>query len=174
MADHGDGSGGGEVVDKPEDRGGPMTVEETDQTAANPVGVEGAVVEEGGDGSGNREQATGDEKNYRASEAEPRATEQARAVGSISEPVGTNTEVRISPTVGGSSDGVDSSGAAGDDTGPNQTPSRDSAKGKGAAVEEEHIEEEQMAKEQTTEAAPVEVQEEDIAFRPPAGAATSS
>ncbi|KAI8560879.1 hypothetical protein RHMOL_Rhmol04G0290200 [Rhododendron molle] len=174
MADHGSGEGGGEVVDQSEDRGGPMVVETAEEQAVETVRTGGATVEEGGDGGDNREQATGDEENRRASESESHAMEQARAVGSSSEPMGTNTEVRTSPTVGGSSDGVDSSGAAGDDTGPNQTPPRDSAKGKGAAVEEEHIEEEQMAKEQTMEAAPVEIREEDIAFRPLAGAATSS
>ncbi|KAI8559754.1 hypothetical protein RHMOL_Rhmol04G0198900 [Rhododendron molle] len=131
MADHGNGEGGGEVVDQSEDRGGPMAIETAEEQAVEIVRTGGATVEEGGDGGGNREQATGDEENRRA-------MEQARAVGSSSEPMGTNTE------------------------------------GKGAATEEEHIEEEQMAKEQTTEAAPVEIREENIAFRPPTGAATSS
>ncbi|KAI8563789.1 hypothetical protein RHMOL_Rhmol03G0136300 [Rhododendron molle] len=174
MADHGSGEGRGEVVDQSEDRRGPMAIETAEQQAVETVRTGGATVEEGGDGGGNCERATGDEENRRASESESHAMEQARAVGSNSEPMGTNTEVRTSPTVGGSSDGVDSSGVARDDTGPNQTPPRDSAKGNGAAVEEEHIEEEQMAKEQTTEAAPVEIREEDIAFRPPGGVATSS
>ncbi|KAI8559769.1 hypothetical protein RHMOL_Rhmol04G0199800 [Rhododendron molle] len=38
----------------------------------------------------------------------------------------------------------------------------------------EHAEEVRIEEVQTTEAAPVEIREEDIAFRPPAGAATSS
>ncbi|KAI8558448.1 hypothetical protein RHMOL_Rhmol04G0094600 [Rhododendron molle] len=56
------------------------------------------------------------------------------------------------------------SGARGDDSGPNGSPSRDSVKGKGVAVEEE----------QTAEVATVEIREEDIAFKPPVTAATSS
>ncbi|KAI8568369.1 hypothetical protein RHMOL_Rhmol02G0193100 [Rhododendron molle] len=57
---------------------------------------------------------------------------------------------------------------------PSQTPPRDSAKGKGAVIEDEHVEAVQIEREQTTEAAPVEIRAEDVAFRPPAGAATSS
>ncbi|KAI8555057.1 hypothetical protein RHMOL_Rhmol05G0144900 [Rhododendron molle] len=71
--------------------------------------------------------------------------------------------------VGGSSGGVGGNGAAGDDPGPNGSPPRDSARGKGIVVSEEPVEEEQ-----TTEAAPVEIREEDIPFRPPVTAATSS
>ncbi|KAI8550652.1 hypothetical protein RHMOL_Rhmol06G0123900 [Rhododendron molle] len=174
MAEHGGDGVDGDVINQPKNRGGPMAVEETDQTTADPVGVEDAVVEEGGDDGGNREQATGGEENRRAIEMEPRATEPARAVGSISEPAGTNTEARASPTVGGSSGGVEGSGVVGDDPGPSQTSLRDSAKGKEAVIAEEPVEEEQMGKEQTTEVAPVEIREEDIAFRPPASAATSS
>ncbi|KAI8559670.1 hypothetical protein RHMOL_Rhmol04G0191600 [Rhododendron molle] len=96
------------------------------------------------------------------------------AAGSISEPVGTNTEARASPVVGGSSGDAENSGTIGDETGPNGSPPRDSAKGKGVVIEEEHVEEVQIEIEQTTEAAPFEIREEDIAFRPPAGAATSS
>ncbi|KAI8571970.1 hypothetical protein RHMOL_Rhmol01G0162400 [Rhododendron molle] len=174
MAEHGGDGVDGDVINQPENRGGPMAVEETDQTMANPVGVEDTVVEEGGDDGGNREQATGGEENRRASETEPCATEPARAVESISEPAGMNTEARASPTVGGSSGGVEGSGVVGDDPGPSRTPLRDSAKGKEAVIAEEPVEEEQMGKEQTTEVAPVEIREEDIAFRPPASAATSS
>ncbi|KAI8538441.1 hypothetical protein RHMOL_Rhmol09G0103800 [Rhododendron molle] len=78
------------------------------------------------------------------------------------------------PMVERGSGGVGGSGAVGDDTEPSQTPPRDSAKGKGAVTEEEHAEEVRIEEVQTTEAAPVEIREEDIAFRPPAGAATSS
>ncbi|KAI8559884.1 hypothetical protein RHMOL_Rhmol04G0210400 [Rhododendron molle] len=52
-----------------------MAVEPEGQMVAEAVGVESATVEEGDDGNGNCEQATGDEENRRASEAEPRATE---------------------------------------------------------------------------------------------------
>ncbi|KAI8530257.1 hypothetical protein RHMOL_Rhmol11G0042400 [Rhododendron molle] len=50
----------------------------------------------------------------------------------------------------------------------------DSAKGKGDVIEEEHVEEVRIEEVQTTEATPVEIREEDIAFRPLAGTATSS
>ncbi|KAI8559701.1 hypothetical protein RHMOL_Rhmol04G0194500 [Rhododendron molle] len=78
--------------------------------------------------------------------------------------------------VGDSSGDVGGSGAVGDDPGPNGSPLRDSAKGKGVVI----VVEEPIEKEQTIEAAPVEIREEnieirevDIAFRPPAMAATS-
>ncbi|KAI8538462.1 hypothetical protein RHMOL_Rhmol09G0105900 [Rhododendron molle] len=54
-------------------------------------------------------------------------------------------------------------GAGGDDTGPSQTPLRDSAKGKGAIIEEEE-----------TTAEPVTYQEADVMFRPAVIVATSS
>ncbi|KAI8529860.1 hypothetical protein RHMOL_Rhmol11G0006900 [Rhododendron molle] len=174
MADHGGNSGGGEVVDQSEDRGGPMADEEVDRTAAEPARVEGATVEKGGDGGGNREQAAGDEENRRPSEAEPRATEQTGVVGSSSEPVVSGMMAEGLSVVRGTSAGISGSGAVGDDIGPSQTPPRDSAKGKGVVVEEERIEEEHVDEKQTTEAAPVEIREEDIAFRPPVTAATSS
>ncbi|KAI8571955.1 hypothetical protein RHMOL_Rhmol01G0161200 [Rhododendron molle] len=78
------------------------------------------------------------------------------------------------PVVEGSSGGISGSGAGEDDTGPSETPPRDSAKGKGVAIEEEHVEEVQIEEVQTTEVNPVEIREQNIAFRPPAGAATSS
>ncbi|KAI8535825.1 hypothetical protein RHMOL_Rhmol10G0204400 [Rhododendron molle] len=43
MADHDGESGGGDVIDHPEDWGGPMEVEAVDQTAAEAVEVEGAL-----------------------------------------------------------------------------------------------------------------------------------
>lgn len=43
MAEHDNGGGGGEVVDLPEDEGGPMEREIEDQAAAKTVGVEGAT-----------------------------------------------------------------------------------------------------------------------------------
>ncbi|KAI8571325.1 hypothetical protein RHMOL_Rhmol01G0111000 [Rhododendron molle] len=56
-------------------------------------------------------------------------------------------------------------------SGPSGSPPRDPAKGKSAVIAEE---EKPTEEEQTTEAPPVEIREEDIAFRPPVTAATSS
>ncbi|KAI8572227.1 hypothetical protein RHMOL_Rhmol01G0181800 [Rhododendron molle] len=67
------------------------------------------------------------------------------------------------PVVDRSSGGAEGSGAVGENPESNESPPRDSAKGKGVIIEEEQV-----------EADPVEIREEDIAFRPPAGAATSS
>ncbi|KAI8554994.1 hypothetical protein RHMOL_Rhmol05G0139300 [Rhododendron molle] len=128
----------------------------------------------GGDGIQDREQEAAGGEESRAVEAERRARDQARAVGSSSELEGSGMVAEGPPTVDRGSGGAEGSGAVGDNTEPSQTPPRDSAKGKGAVVEEEHVEEERMEKEQTAEAATVEIREEDIAFRPPATAATSS
>ncbi|KAI8550538.1 hypothetical protein RHMOL_Rhmol06G0115000 [Rhododendron molle] len=84
-----------------------------------------------------------------------RTTKEAGAVGSIVEPVGSDTVAEGSPTVGGSSSGYGSSGAVGDDPRPNRSMPRDPARGKGTVVE----------KEETTEA-PVTYREEDVLFRP--------
>ncbi|KAI8555067.1 hypothetical protein RHMOL_Rhmol05G0145900 [Rhododendron molle] len=64
---------------------------------------------------------------------------------------------------GGSSGGSGSGGAVGDDPGPNGSPPRDPARGKGTVI----------AEEEPTEIL-VEYREQDIAFRPTASAATSS
>ncbi|KAI8529850.1 hypothetical protein RHMOL_Rhmol11G0006400 [Rhododendron molle] len=77
--------------------------------------------------------------------------------------MGSGTIAEGSPELGGSSGDVEGSGAVGDDTGPSQTPPRDSTKGKGVAVEEER----------TTEI-PIPFREDDVAFRPAASEATSS
>ncbi|KAI8572020.1 hypothetical protein RHMOL_Rhmol01G0166500 [Rhododendron molle] len=66
--------------------------------------------------------------------------------------------------VGSSSGDSGSSGAVGDVLGPNGSPPRDSARGKGAVIAEE---------EEPTKV-PIEYREQDIAFRPAASAATSS
>ncbi|KAI8562215.1 hypothetical protein RHMOL_Rhmol03G0017400 [Rhododendron molle] len=174
MAEHGGNEGGGEVVDQTEDRGGMMEHETGDQAVVEAVEITDAAAMSGGDGEQEQQQKVGDDENRRASEVGPRAIEHATAVGSISEPVGTHTEARASPAVGGSSGVVENSGTNGDETEPNGSPPRDSAKGKGVVIEEEHVEEAQIEREQTTETAPIEIREEDIAFRPPAGAATSS
>ncbi|KAI8530044.1 hypothetical protein RHMOL_Rhmol11G0023900 [Rhododendron molle] len=114
------------------------------------------------------------EGEHRAIEGVPRATDQAGAVGSSSEPGNAGMVVEGPPMVERGSGGVEGSGAVGDDTELSQTPPRDSAKGKGVVTEEEHAEEVRIEEVQTTEVAPVEIRVEDIAFRPPAGAATSS
>ncbi|KAI8542673.1 hypothetical protein RHMOL_Rhmol08G0156700 [Rhododendron molle] len=73
--------------------------------------------------------------------------------------------------VGGSSGDGGSNGAMSDIPGPNGSPPRDPAKGKSAVIAED---ERPTGEEQTTEAPPIEIREEDIAFRPPVTAATSS
>ncbi|KAI8538396.1 hypothetical protein RHMOL_Rhmol09G0099800 [Rhododendron molle] len=174
MADHGDGGGSGEVVDRSEDQGGMMVAEMGDETVAETVGVSSAAAESGGDGVQEQQQETAGDEVPRAAESETRARDQIGAVGVSGEPEVSGMVAEGLPVVGGSSGGIIGSGAGEDDTGPSQTPPRDSAKGKGAVIAEEQVEEAQPEREQTIEADPVEVREEDIAFRPPAGAATSS
>ncbi|KAI8536173.1 hypothetical protein RHMOL_Rhmol10G0235600 [Rhododendron molle] len=162
MAEHGNGGGEGEVVDRVEDRGGPMETQTGDRSATKEAVGTSAVVAGGGDDGASQQQEVGDEEN-------PRATVPTGAVGSISEAEGPGIVAEGPPMVGGSSGGSGSSGAVGDKPGPNGSPPRDLARGKSVAVSEELVE-----KEQITEIAPVEIREEDIAFRPPATAATSS
>ncbi|KAI8555033.1 hypothetical protein RHMOL_Rhmol05G0142800 [Rhododendron molle] len=130
MADHGGNGSGGEVIDRPEDRGGPMATEQEDQKTTEEARVRGAVIEDGGDGGGDQQQEAGDGESRRA-------TVEASPVGPVVEPVGSGTVAEGSPILGRSSGDVEGSGAVGDDTGPSQTLPRDSAKGKGAVVEEE-------------------------------------
>ncbi|KAI8572908.1 hypothetical protein RHMOL_Rhmol01G0237500 [Rhododendron molle] len=78
--------------------------------------------------------------------------------------MGPNSTIEGLPVIGGSGDVAGSSGTGGGDNGPSESPPRDSAKGKRVAIEEE----------QTTEVASVEIREENIEFRPPVTAATSS
>ncbi|KAI8563794.1 hypothetical protein RHMOL_Rhmol03G0136800 [Rhododendron molle] len=160
MADHAGNSGSGENVDRPEDAGGPMETEIEHQRPAGVVEGINAVVTSGGDDGESQQQEVGGGDDHRAIVVEPHVTEEAGAVGSSVEPVGSGTVAEGSPTVGGSSDGGSSSGAVGDDPGPNGSPLRDPARGKGAVVEGE----------ETTEA-PVTYREEDVLFRL---AATSS
>ncbi|KAI8563760.1 hypothetical protein RHMOL_Rhmol03G0134100 [Rhododendron molle] len=172
MADHGGNEGEGEVVDQPGDRGETMAVETVEEQEAEAVVNRSVETPRGGDGIQDREQEAAGGEESRAVEAEPGARDQAGAVGSSSEPKGSGMVAEGPPMVDRGSGGAEGNGAVGDNTEPSQTPPRDSAKG--AVVEEEHVEEERMEKEQTTEAATVEIREEDIAFRPPATAATSS
>ncbi|KAI8542782.1 hypothetical protein RHMOL_Rhmol08G0166700 [Rhododendron molle] len=160
MADHGGNGGGGDVIDCPEDAGGPMEIEtETQQPAGAVVGT-GGLFASSGDGDGDHQQEVGGGMVQRTPEGVPRVTEEPRALGPSVEPVGSSTVVGGSPMVGGSSGGASGSGAEDGDIGLNGSPSRDSARGKGAVVEEE----------ETTEA-PFVYREEDVLFRP---AATSS
>ncbi|KAI8568376.1 hypothetical protein RHMOL_Rhmol02G0193800 [Rhododendron molle] len=129
------------------------------------------VVEGGSDGGEGREQEVGNEEKGRATEKNPRATVPTGAVGSILESEGSGTAAKGLPIVGESSGGGDNSGAVGNVRGLNGSPPRDPARGKSAVIAEE---EEPAEKEQTTEAAPNEIREEYIAFRPPVTAATSS
>ncbi|KAI8568373.1 hypothetical protein RHMOL_Rhmol02G0193500 [Rhododendron molle] len=169
MADHGNGGGEGEVVDQVEDRGGPMEAQTGDQMVTEgAVGIS-AVVAGGGDGGEDQQQKVGDGEKGRATEGDPCTTVLAGAVESSGEPAGSSAIAGGPPMVGGSSGGVGGSGATGYDPGLNGTPPRDTARGKGIAVSEKPVEEEQ-----TTEAAPVEIREEDITFRPPVTMATSS
>ncbi|KAI8555313.1 hypothetical protein RHMOL_Rhmol05G0165100 [Rhododendron molle] len=122
MAEESGNGGGGEVVDQSEDRGQPMAAEERVQQLLEVVASIGADTMRGGDGNQGREQETAGGDVRCAIEEEPG---------------GLSTEARASPVIEGSSGGVSGSGAIGDDTGPSQTPSRDSAKSKGVTVEEE-------------------------------------
>ncbi|KAI8572113.1 hypothetical protein RHMOL_Rhmol01G0173300 [Rhododendron molle] len=137
MADNKNNGGGGEVVDRPEDRGGPMAIEGADQTAAELVGVEGAVVASSSDGGEDQQQEIGSGGEGRAREPDARAMEQAGAMGPNIEPMGPGSVAEASSIVDRSLDSVDGSGAVGDVTKPSGSPPRDSTKGKGIAVEEE-------------------------------------
>ncbi|KAI8559357.1 hypothetical protein RHMOL_Rhmol04G0166800 [Rhododendron molle] len=148
MADPDGNGGGGDVIDRPEDRGGPMVAETEDQIHKEAVAGAGAVVEGGGDGGEGREQEVDRLENPCVTEENPRATVLTGAVGSILIAEGSGAVVEDSPIVGGSSGGVGGSGAAGGDPGLNGTPPRDLARGKGIAVSEELVE-----KKQTTETA---------------------
>ncbi|KAI8560142.1 hypothetical protein RHMOL_Rhmol04G0232900 [Rhododendron molle] len=163
MAEAGGNGGSDDVIDWPGDVGGPMAVEVDNQQRAKTTGVEGATVGHGSDGGGDREQEIGGGDVCRATEEEPRATMGANRVGPGIEPEGSGTMAEGSPVLDGSSGGIEGSGAVGDDTGPKQTPPRDSAKGKGVVVGEE----------ETTEV-PMTYWGEDIVCRPAETAATSS
>ncbi|KAI8551221.1 hypothetical protein RHMOL_Rhmol06G0168000 [Rhododendron molle] len=65
------------------------------------------------------------------------ALEDTGAMGPVVEPLGSSTVVEGLVIADGGSDGADSSGAEGGDVGLDESLSRDSAKGKSVAVEEE-------------------------------------
>ncbi|KAI8524802.1 hypothetical protein RHMOL_Rhmol13G0178000 [Rhododendron molle] len=171
MADA-DGNGGdGDVIDRLEDRGGPMVAETGDQMREEVVAGASAVVEGGGDGEEGRERETGNEEKGRATEENPRARVLTGAVGPILAAGGSSLVGESPPMVSGSPGGAGSGEAVGDDPGPNGSPPRDPTRGKSTVIAEE---EKPTEEEQTTEAPPVEIREKDIAFRPPVTAATSS
>ncbi|KAI8559766.1 hypothetical protein RHMOL_Rhmol04G0199500 [Rhododendron molle] len=174
MADHGDGGGSGEVVDCSEDRGGMMVAETGDETVVETIGATSATAESGGDGIQEQQQETAGDEVPRAAESEARARDQVGAVGSSRAPEVLGMVAEGPPVVDRSSGGAEGSGAVGENPESNESPPRDSAKGKGVVIEEEQVERVQIEEVQTVEADPVEIREEDIAFRPPAGAATSS
>ncbi|KAI8542935.1 hypothetical protein RHMOL_Rhmol08G0178500 [Rhododendron molle] len=118
MAEHGGNSSDGDVIDRPEDMGGPMEVEVGDQWPMETVADAGVVAKGGGDGSRDQQQEVGGGDECRATKAEPHAIEEARAVEPSVEPVGSGIVAEGSPVVGGSSAGVGGSGAIGDDIGP--------------------------------------------------------
>lgn len=160
MADNNGDGGAGAVIDRPEDEGGPMEVETGEQTQTQ----EGAVVGSGevatGDGysSGDREQEFGDEPVWRTPNADPRATEEPRAADPVVETLDQSTAVEGSIVAGIGSGGAGGSDVgSGDDIGPNGSPPRDSAKGKGTVTEEG----------ETTEV-PLVYREEDVLFWPAA------
>ncbi|KAI8547524.1 hypothetical protein RHMOL_Rhmol07G0202600 [Rhododendron molle] len=179
VTDGGDGGGDQQHEAGSSDEG---RVRESDPRATDTTGAMGPGTKPLGTGTaaGDSEQTRGgsggdaSEDDRRATEPDARATEQAGAVGSSSGPEDSGMVAEGPPMVERGSGGAEGSRAVGDDIEPSQTPLRDSAKGKWAVIEEEHVDEVRMEKEQTTEAAPVEIREEDIAFRPPASAARSS
>lgn len=86
MADEGNGNGGGDVVDRPKDEGGPMEVEAEEQ---QPVGAaEGFSAEVGGgeDDGGEQTPEVEDEPGRRAPMDELRASVTSGAVGAVVEP----------------------------------------------------------------------------------------
>ncbi|KAI8559727.1 hypothetical protein RHMOL_Rhmol04G0196600 [Rhododendron molle] len=110
MADHGDGGGEEEVVDRLEDRGGPMEVNTGDQQPAEAGGVEGAVVAGHDKGDGGCEQEVGGGDERRPTEAEPRAIKEARAVEPVVRPLDPNMTVASSVVSSGGSRNAGSSG----------------------------------------------------------------
>lgn len=75
MADHSTGGGEGEVIDRPEDRGGPMEAQPRDQTVMEETTGASAAATGHGDCDHGREQEVGDGGNERTLEGEQRATE---------------------------------------------------------------------------------------------------
>ncbi|KAI8530228.1 hypothetical protein RHMOL_Rhmol11G0039800 [Rhododendron molle] len=145
MADHGDNSGDGDVVDRPEDRGGPMETQTEDQQLAEGTECTNAVVTESGGGGRDQQQEACDEEKHHAMEVDPRAMELAGAVGPRVEPSDLGMAVGGATVTGDSSGNPGGSGAMGDDLGPTGSPPRDSTRGKWAVIAEEKATEEERA-----------------------------
>ncbi|KAI8547495.1 hypothetical protein RHMOL_Rhmol07G0200300 [Rhododendron molle] len=167
-----------------------MAVEPVEEQAAEPVGLESVETTGGGNGVQGREQEISGGEEPHAVEAKGRARGPPGIMGPITEPLGTGMaasdseqtrggsggdvneenrratepDARVTEQAGavGSSSGLDDSGMVAE--GPPMVERGSSGVEGSTAIEEV----------QTTEADPVEVRVEDIAFRPPAGAATSS
>lgn len=131
MADHGGNGGGGEVVDHPEDQGGPMEVEMGDQLIAVVITDTSAAVEGGGDGEQGRDQEVGGGAVRRATEEEPRATVGANLVNLGIEPLGSSTVVGGLVAIGGSLGDAGGSGARGDVLEPSESPAESLGEGQG-------------------------------------------
>ncbi|KAI8542676.1 hypothetical protein RHMOL_Rhmol08G0157000 [Rhododendron molle] len=123
-------------------------------------GDSGAVIDRSGDegansgdGGEDQQQETGDAEKDRVREGNPRATVLTETVGPRIEFAGSGAVAKGLPMVGGRSGGGGSSGAVGDDPGPNGSLLRDLARGKGVMAEEEKATE-----------VPVEYREQDVAF----------
>ncbi|KAI8529984.1 hypothetical protein RHMOL_Rhmol11G0018500 [Rhododendron molle] len=137
-----------------------MERETEDREPTGAIADSGAAAVSGGDcGEGQQQEVDGVEKD-RATEGDPHAIVLPEAVGSNFEAGGSSSVADGSPTIGRSSGDIGSSGAAGDDLGSIESPPRDSARGKAAAVEGAE-----------TTKVPVTYREEDVLCRP---AATSS
>ncbi|KAI8551490.1 hypothetical protein RHMOL_Rhmol06G0190500 [Rhododendron molle] len=148
MADHGGDGDSGDIIDRPEDVGGPMAAETDDQTNTEATVDEGATVASGGnDVQGHQQEVAGEDVRC-ATEEEPRATVEISPVGPGVEPEGLGTGVgEGSVTASGNLGDASGSGARGDDNEASQTLSRDSAKGKSVVD----------AEAETTEDAAVEI-----------------
>lgn len=154
MADDSNGSGGEDVVDRPEDEGGPMEVEKVEEQAAEAVGGAGAVIEGGGggDGDGDRAEEVEDGADRRAPVEIPCASVTSGAMGSVVEPLNPNMAVEGVVISGGNFRGASGSGNG---VGPRGgSPVQNPPHGKGPIVAEE---------EETRD-----VEAEDVMFQPAA------
>ncbi|KAI8538483.1 hypothetical protein RHMOL_Rhmol09G0107200 [Rhododendron molle] len=117
MVDHGGNGGGGDVIDRPEGRGGPMEIETEDQQPAGAVEGTGTMVVKGSDDSRDQRQETSSGVVQRMLKGYPRETEEPRAVGASVKPLCLSTVAEGSPIVGGSFGDVSDSGAEGGELG---------------------------------------------------------
>lgn len=116
-----------------------MEPEPVEQTAAGAVEDIGAVAagSSDGDGDGDREQEVEDGADRRASVEIPRAPVTPGALGPFVEPLDPSMVEESPGNIGESSKGAGGCGASRGGVGPNGSPPRDSAKGKGPVVKGE-------------------------------------